>query len=89
LKVTPSVLERLKGDIGWLCAKALGWKTANTVKELTKKLRGFAAYFRLAEVKGALEEVDQWTRRRLRAIKWRQWKRPRSRARKLMKRGAG
>ena len=31
-------------------------KMADTVKELTKKLRGFAAYFRLAEVKGSLEE---------------------------------
>jgi RNA-directed DNA polymerase len=87
LKVAPSVLVRLKGDIRRLCAKARGWKMATTVKELTKKLRGFAAYFRLAEVKGALEEVDQWVRRRLRAIKWRQWKRPRSRAGELMKRG--
>jgi hypothetical protein len=62
---------------------------ADTVKELTKKLRGFAAYFRLAETKGALEEVDQWIRRRLRAIKWRQWKRPRTRARELMRREVG
>lgn len=87
LKIAPQVLKRLKGDIRQLCAKARGWKMANTVKELTKKLRGFGAYFRLAEVKGALEEVDQWVRRRLRAIKWRQWKRPRSRARELMRRG--
>lgn len=87
LKVAPPVLKRLKGEIRRLCAKARGWKMANTVKELTKKLRGFAAYFRLAEVKGPLEEVDQWVRRKLRAIKWRQWKRPRSRARELMKRG--
>lgn len=87
LKVAPSVLKRLKGEIKQLCAKARGWKMANTVKELTKKLRGFAAYFRLAEVKGSLEEVDQWVRRKLRAIKWRQWKRPRSRARELMRRG--
>lgn len=87
LKIARQVLKRLKGDIRQLCAKARGWKMANTVKELTKKLRGFGAYFRLAEVKGALEEVDQWVRRRLRAIKWRQWKRPRSRARELMRRG--
>lgn len=87
LKVAPEVLRRLKGDIRRLCAKARGWKMANTVKELTKKLRGFGAYFRLAEVKGALEEVDQWVRRRLRAIKWRQWKQPRSRAREMMHRG--
>jgi RNA-directed DNA polymerase len=87
LKIAAPVLKRLKGDIRRLCAKARGWKMANTVKELTKKLRGFGAYFRLAEVKGALEEVDQWVRRKLRAIKWRQWKRPRTRARELMRKG--
>lgn len=87
LKIAPQALKKLKGDIRRLCAKARGWKMANTVKELTKKLRGFGAYFRLAEVKGALEEVDQWVRRKLRAIKWRQWKRPRSRAREMMRRG--
>ena len=87
LKIAPSVLKRLKGDIRRLCAKARGWKMADTARELTKKLRGFAAYFRLVEVKGVLEKVDRWVRKRLRAIKWRQWKRPRTRARELMRRG--
>ena len=46
-------------------------------------LRGWASYFRHSEVKGALEESDQWLRRRLRCMLWRQWKRPRTRRRKL------
>ena len=38
-------------------------------------LRGWIAYFRLTEVKGVLEDLDGWIRRKLRAVLWRQWKR--------------
>jgi RNA-directed DNA polymerase len=36
---------------------------------------------------GQFEELDGWLRRRLRCILWRQWKRPRTRAQRLMQRG--
>jgi len=50
-------------------------------------LRGWAAYYRLADVSGVFEELDEWIRRRLRLILWRQWKRPRTRRKELRKRG--
>ncbi|MBF0445959.1 MAG: hypothetical protein HQL68_10250 [Magnetococcales bacterium] len=49
--------------------------------------RGNMNYFQLAEVKGVFERLDGWIRRKLRCILWRQWKRPATRARNLMKRG--
>ena len=52
------------------------------------QIRGFFG-FRLTEVKGVFEELDQWIRHKLRCILWRQWKRPYTRARKLMQRGLG
>ena len=45
------------------------------------------AYFRLSEVKGVFEKLDQWVRRKLRRVLWKQWKRPRTRARTLARRG--
>ena len=39
------------------------------------------------EVKAAFERLDEWIRRRLRCIRWRQWKRAHTRAKNLMKRG--
>lgn len=56
-------------------------------KELNPVIRGWINYFRLAETKGFAEELDQWIRRRLRLILWRQWKRPWTRFKKLMKLG--
>ena len=57
------------------------------IKELQPILRGWINYFRLSEVKGIFEKLDQWIRRRLRCILWRQWKRNYTRARRLMKCG--
>jgi len=51
------------------------------------KLRGWVNYFRISEVKGVFEALDQWIRRRLRNIIWRQWKRPWTRWKRLMQRG--
>ncbi len=57
------------------------------MRELAPKLRGWVAYYKLAEVRGVFEELDGWIRRRLRTILWRQWKRPFKRYTMLRKRG--
>jgi RNA-directed DNA polymerase len=54
---------------------------------IRRYLRGWAAYFKLAASKRALEERDGWIRHQLRCVLWRQWKRPYARARNLMTRG--
>ena len=51
--------------------------------KVNEAITGWASYFRLSEVKGVFEELDQWIRRKLRCILWRQWKRPRTRAKKM------
>ena len=49
-------------------------------------IRGWIEYFSCAEVKRFAEDLDGWIRRRYRNILWRQWKKPRTRKEKLMKR---
>ncbi len=50
-------------------------------------LLGWVAYFRLAETNRSFKELDAWIRRKLRCILWRQWKRPRTRFKKLRRYG--
>ena len=76
-----------KGTIRSVCRRGRGRSLGMVITELTPKLRGWMNYFRLAEVKGIFEELDQWIRRKLRCIFWRQWKRPYTRAKRLMRRG--
>lgn len=89
LKVAASSVARLKGNLRALLRRGRGRSLARVVEEATPMLRGWIAYFRLAETKGVFEDLDGWFRRKLRAILWRQWKRPRTRRRKLMQRGIG
>jgi RNA-directed DNA polymerase len=56
-------------------------------QELSPILRGWGNYFQLAEVEGTFEELDQWVRRKLRQMLWRQWKRNHTRAVRLIRRG--
>ena len=58
-----------------------------TLKEASPILRGWINYFQLAETRGVFEKLDGWFRRKLRVILWRQWKRPRTRQRKLRQLG--
>jgi RNA-directed DNA polymerase len=58
-----------------------------TIEDLSPVIRGWVAYFRLVDVKACFEDLDQWVRRRLRRIIWKQWKRPRTRLQKLRQLG--
>jgi RNA-directed DNA polymerase len=87
LKAAPESVKRLKATIRSVCRRGRGRNMRTVIAELTPKLRGWVCYFRLAEVKGIFEELDQWIRRKLRCILWRQWKRSYARARNLMRRG--
>ena len=87
LRIAPVSVERLKDKIRSLTTGHRTKSVKATIEELTPVLRGWIGYFRLTEVKGVLEELDGWIRRKLRCLLWRQWKRPITRARKLMKAG--
>lgn len=87
LKIAPESLKRLYEKVREHLRAGRGRSFAATIGELTPLLRGWMSYFRLTEVKGALEELDGWIRRKLRGLLWRQWKRTVTRAKSLMKRG--
>ena len=87
LKVAPRSVERLKDNLRVIFRKGRGRNIVTVAKEISVVLVGWQSYFKLAEVKNVFEELDQWIRRKMRCIKWRQWKRPYTRAKNLMKRG--
>lgn len=87
LKIAPTSLKRLDDKIREGLRGASGRSLTTVIDQLNPILRGWMAYFRLTETKRALEEIDGWIRRKLRCILWRQWKRPYTRAKNLMKAG--
>ena len=87
LKVAPESVKRLKAKLRPKLRAGRGRDLARTIRELRPVTRGWVAYYRLAEVKQSFEILDEWLRRKLRCIVWRQWKRPRTRLRKLREHG--
>ena len=62
---------------------SMDWRYA----EFRSYARGWLSYFALEEVKTTLRELDKWLRRRVRACYWKQWKRSKTRLKKLMSLG--
>ena len=90
LTVAATSVQRLKSKLKTMFRRGRGRNSGRFISEdLRPLLKGWINYFRLAEVKRIFEELDGWIRRKLRNILWRQWKRSRTRARKLMHFGLG
>lgn len=87
LKVAPESVVRLKEKLRERFRQGRGRNLERFIASLEPLLKGWINYFRLAEVKGIFEDLDGWIRRKLRATLWRQWKRPFTRAKNLMRRG--
>lgn len=87
LRIAPTSYQRLEGRIREVLKGAKGRSLRWGIEQLNPVLRGWAAYFKLAQTKKGLEELDSWLRHKLRCILWRQWKRPYTRAKNLMKAG--
>ena len=88
LKAAPQSLKRLRGKLKYTFRKGRGRNIKRFIKEdLNPVLRGWGNYFRLSEVKITPLELDEWIRRRIRCLLWRQWKRPKTRKKKLLVRG--
>ena len=88
LKVARQSVKRMREKLKEAFHRGRGRKLERFIEqELNPTLRGWGNYFRLAEVEGIFEELDQWVRRKLRQMLWRQWKRNHTRAVRLICRG--
>jgi len=88
LRIAPQSVKRFKAKVKMLMRRGRGRNLGRFIKDdLNPLLKGWINYFSAVETKGILDELDGWIRRRLRCIKWRQWKRPRTRRKELMKAG--
>lgn len=87
LKVAAASEKRHKARVKEILRKGRGRKLATVIEELQPVMRGWVNYYQYATVKRTFEELDQWIRRKLRCILWRQWKRPWTRAKRMMQAG--
>jgi RNA-directed DNA polymerase len=88
-RIAPQAIDRFKARVRELTRRTCGKSLSQVAKELSCYLIGWRGYFGFCETPSVLRELDQWVRRRLRAIAWKQWKRGRTRFAKLRRLGVG
>jgi RNA-directed DNA polymerase len=84
-----AAIARFKARVRELTRRTRGRSLAQISKELSTYLVGWRGYFGFCQTPSVLRALDEWIRRRLRAIAWKQWKRGRTRFAELRRRGVG
>jgi RNA-directed DNA polymerase len=88
-RIAPQALVRFKAKVRELTRRTGGRSLGQIVKELSRYLLGWRGYFGICQTPSVLRALDEWTRRRVRTIAWKQWKRGRTRFAELRRRGVG
>ncbi len=83
----PKSLAKMKERLKAITSRSNGWGDDKRKEALKQYITGWVNYFKLANMKSLLQKVDEWYRRRLRMVIWKQWKRIRTRLRNLIKLG--
>jgi RNA-directed DNA polymerase len=86
-RIAPKAVLRFKEKVRELTRRTRGVSMERMAEELTCYLRGWIGYFGKCETPSVLEGLEEWTRRRLRSVIWKQWKRGSVRFAELRKRG--
>ena len=86
-RVHPKSVTKMKNKIRELTDRHNGWGNEYRALKLTQFIRGWVNYFGMADMKGLLQSNDKWLRHRIRAIYWKQWKKPKTKYRKLKELG--
>ncbi len=87
IRVAPKALRRMRQRVRELTGRS--WRIAmpERVARLNRYIAGWCAYFALAETPSTFTTSDEWLRRRLRQVRWKEWKRPRTRWHNLLRLG--
>jgi len=88
-RIAPQALARFKSRVRELTRRSRGANLARIAEDLSRYLVGWRGYFGFCQTPSKLRRLDEWIRRRLRAIAWKQWRRGRTRFAELRRRGVG
>jgi group II intron reverse transcriptase/maturase len=83
LRVHLKAITKMKSKIKEYTSRSNGWGNEYRIDKLKRYIRGWINYFKIADMKILLKQTDEWMRRRLRMVYWKQWKRIRTKFKML------
>jgi len=81
--------RKFKAQVKLITRRTRGHSPRSVIAELSSYVRGAFNYYGIGIAYGEARELDQWLRRRVRLYYWKQWGRPRTRRRRLLRLGIG
>lgn len=87
LRVHPKSVRKLKDKIREVTGRSNGMGIEERRTCLNLVIRGWVNYFKLADMKSLIEDMDSWTRSRIRMVTWKRWKKIRTRFENLKRAG--
>ncbi|WP_092731897.1 reverse transcriptase domain-containing protein [Algoriphagus alkaliphilus] len=87
LRVHPKSVSKMKAKIKELTSRSNGWGNDRRKETLRQYITGWVNYFKLADMRRLLLGIDEWYRRRIRMVTWKQWKRISTKLMNLVKLG--
>jgi group II intron reverse transcriptase/maturase len=87
-RVHEKSIIKLKKSLKELTGRSKVKKIEVTYTKLKQKIVGWINYFKLADMKWLMKQLDEWLRRRIRMCYWKQWKKISTKYKNLMKLGA-
>lgn len=84
LRLASTTVQRFKAKIRQITSRSRSISMEDRLKLLNTYLKGWIGYFRIIDTLSVLRALDKWIRRRLRMCLLKQWKKPRTKRRKLI-----
>ena len=79
LRIHKKSVLKVRSRLRELTSRSDGWSNESRLKAYNWFVKGWLNYFKLADMKQLLQGTDEWVRRRIRAVYWKQWKKIKTR----------
>lgn len=84
LRWSDRAFEDFRHKLRELTGRSWGVSMDYRLHKLTEYVRGWMGYFGISDDYRPIPELDGWLRRRIRMCYWKQWRKPRTKVRKLL-----
>ncbi|MFC3773813.1 group II intron reverse transcriptase/maturase [Paenibacillus sp. GCM10012303] len=83
VRIHPKSIAKMRAKVKEHTSRSNGMGNEQRMEKLRRYIMGWVNYFKIADMKSLLQSTDEWMRRRIRMIYWKQWKRVKTRFDKL------
>lgn len=87
IRAHPKALLKAKNRLRAITKRNRGVNVRKVMQEIKVYMTGWLNYYGIASLKTKMREWDEWLRHRIRAYIWKQWKKPKTKLKNLMKLG--